>query len=120
LHWETAVAGSPGDPILVQGPVTEGLPTNLLRQQPHQVLQSPGRVPQAAGNHPTKHPHFYQPHYWSKYHRPIQPSPAVLPAADAAERWKSPYSYGYFGASGHRQWKQHHGYRDRYTEWRLQ
>ena len=49
----------------------------------------------------------------------IQPPPAMLPNANRSETWKTPYSYGYFGASGKRQWSLSHGYRDRYTQWEL-
>ena len=92
-------------------------PLNSLRTplQPHHVIRSPDRGP-AAANHKSKgvpHP----PHH--SFHRRVQPAPAMLPEANQREVWKTPYSYGYFGASGTRHWTKHHGYRDRYTEWRL-
>ncbi len=52
-------------------------------------------------------------------HHATQAPPAVIPDASHREVWKSPYSYGFFGASGSRQWTRHYGYRDRGKEWRL-
>jgi hypothetical protein len=99
-----------------------GLPPNALRDlaslAPHRVILAPNRQP-TAEKQAIKHPRFHHPHYWSQYHRPVQPAPAVLPEANQRETWKTPYSYGYFGASNKRHWTAHHGYRDRYTEWRL-
>jgi len=52
-------------------------------------------------------------------HHATQAPPAVIPDASHREVWKSPYSYGFFGARGSRQWTRHYGYRDRGKEWRL-
>lgn len=49
---------------------------------------------------------------------PVQPRTASIPGGRERPVWKQPYSYGYFGASGNRRWETHHGYRDRYTEYR--
>lgn len=49
---------------------------------------------------------------------PMQPRQARIPDARERPTWKQPYSYGYFGSSGNRHWGTHHGYRDRYTEYR--
>lgn len=49
----------------------------------------------------------------------FRPGPADLPAAQRRSVWKTPYSYGYFGAKSKRHWTSHHGYRDRYTQWSL-
>lgn len=99
------------------------LPINGLRGQPthaHQVIRAPSNQPpgqqQASGKISKKH--LVHPPY-SSHRRRIQPAPATLPGGKQRESWKSPYSYGYFGASGTRHWSLHHGYRDRYTEWRL-
>jgi len=54
-----------------------------------------------------------------KHHRPMQPPVAMLPESNRRPTWKTPYSYGHFGASGKRHWSLHNGYRDRVTEWRL-
>jgi hypothetical protein len=93
-------------------------PVNQLRSsgplQPHQVIRSPFRTD--GGAH-QKAERQHPPHS-SLLRR--TPKPAVLPEADQRETWKTPYSYGYFGASGTRHWNMHHGYRDRYVEWRLQ
>jgi hypothetical protein len=51
-------------------------------------------------------------------HGPVQPRQATIPDARERAAWKQPYSYGYFGASSSRHWGTHHGYRDRYTEYR--
>jgi hypothetical protein len=51
--------------------------------------------------------------------RPGPPPPAMMRQANSRNTWKTPYSYGYFGASSTRQWSLHYGYRDRSTEWRL-
>jgi hypothetical protein len=92
-------------------------PLNSLRTplQPHHVIRPPASRP-AGANHQSKavpRP----PHH--SFRRRVQPAPAMLPEANQRETWKTPYSYGYFGASGSRHWTMHHGYRDRYTEWRL-
>jgi hypothetical protein len=50
---------------------------------------------------------------------PVQPRTASIPGGRERPVWKQPYSYGYFGASGKRRWETHHGYRDRYTEYRF-
>lgn len=101
------------DTVGYQGPV----PLNALRSplQPHHVIRAPGRRP--ATTHPRVAGERHPPHH--SFHRRIQPPSAMLPEANLRATWKSPYSYGYFGASGTRHWSMHHGYRDRYTEWRL-
>ncbi|MCM2375273.1 hypothetical protein [Aporhodopirellula aestuarii] len=43
----------------------------------------------------------------------------TIPGATVAPTWKTPYSYGYFGSEGKRQWTRQHGYRDRYLQWTL-
>jgi len=107
--------------------VESELPLNALRQptHSHHILRSPEKtLPQknASGKHATTEHHFSKrlvhPPY-SPYRRRMQPDPPTLPGGNQRETWKTPYSYGYFGASGTRHWSLHHGYRDRYTEWRL-
>ncbi|KAA1258832.1 hypothetical protein LF1_13560 [Rubripirellula obstinata] len=49
---------------------------------------------------------------------PMQPRQANIPGGRERPTWKQPYSYGYFGSSSNRHWGTHHGYRDRYTEYR--
>jgi len=62
-------------------------------------------------------------HFRSKHHPPItqregpRDQRAVIPNTMQMPVWKTPYSYGYFGTSGKKYWYQHHGYRDRRTEW---
>ncbi len=98
-------------------------PWNGLRGDPshaHQILRAP--MSQVPSGHSAKvKPHakkLIHPPY-SPHRRRMQPEPATLPGANQQEIWKTPYSYGYFGASGTRHWSLHYGYRDRYTEWRL-
>ncbi|MGB7326844.1 MAG: hypothetical protein WBD31_18350 [Rubripirellula sp.] len=54
-----------------------------------------------------------------RLHHHIQAPTATIPNAVRRESWKTPYSYGYFGASGTRSWSRHTSYRDNKTEWRL-
>ncbi len=91
----------------------------------HQVIRAPGPKPlpnshgsmssNGEGERPPNHP--LHPNY--RLHHQVQPVAATIPEARQTEIWKTPYSYGYFGASGTRQWSLHNGYRDKYTEWRL-
>ncbi|MFK8111872.1 MAG: hypothetical protein AB8B91_06705 [Rubripirellula sp.] len=87
--------------------------------QPHHILQAPGQRKSKKTDPHTAHGkrQVHPPH--SSYHRRFQSQPAVLPVASQRENWKTPYSYGYFGASSSRHWSLHHGYRDRQVEWRL-
>lgn len=110
------------------GFVESELPLNALRERTHShhILRSPEKtLPQkknTSGKHATTEYHsskrLVHPPF-SPYRRRMQPDPPTLPGANQRETWKTPYSYGYFGASGTRHWSLHHGYRDRYTEWRL-
>ncbi|QDV65029.1 hypothetical protein Pan14r_27320 [Crateriforma conspicua] len=47
-----------------------------------------------------------------------KPGPAI-PSAATRPAWKTPYSYGYFGARGSRHWSRQYGYRDGYSQWTL-
>jgi len=42
-----------------------------------------------------------------------------IPNANRVPMWKTPYSYGHFGASRNRQWTLHHGHQETYTQWSL-
>ncbi len=42
-----------------------------------------------------------------------------IPAAVRQPVWKTPYSYGYFGAGRKRQWTLHYGFPQTYTQWTL-
>lgn len=104
------------------GVAMEGDPMPLLHS--HQVIQAP-RIVQPGHSHPhadlrpdtMANPVHPLPHLIG--HHADQPTPAVIPDAIHREVWKSPFSYGYFGASGSRRWIRHYGYRDRDKEWRL-
>jgi hypothetical protein len=45
--------------------------------------------------------------------------PPAIPNANRVPVWKTPYSYGHFGAGRNRQWSLHHGYQQTYTQWSL-
>jgi hypothetical protein len=113
-QYTEAMEGSIGGADLV------ALPVNALRDsmplRPHQIIRAPNR--QARSVHRQSGPAQPDLPQWS-HHKPIQPSTALLPEANQREIWKTPYSYGYFGASGSRHWTRHYGYRDRYTQWHL-
>lgn len=105
-------------------PSFEPIPVELTKPplHPHHVIAAP--PPPGAEMERVRGPHhggpdkFHFPFHPS-HHAPLQASNAKLPRANLRKTWKTPYSYGYFGASGTRHWSLHHGYRDRYTEWRL-
>jgi hypothetical protein len=94
----------------------------------HQVIRSP-RI-EYQGSHQGSPVHSSSTHVRSNTN-PVHPlphlihqhttrtSPAVIPSASQREVWKTPFSYGYFGANGSRHWIRHYGYRDRDKEWRL-
>jgi hypothetical protein len=95
----------------------------------HQVIRSP-KQPQPADSRSVQGRRTIQEHAdeirdqhaqthpdHSSIRRRVQPEPAMIPGGREQETWKQPYSYGYFGASGQRNWSLQHGYRDRYTQW---
>ncbi len=53
-------------------------------------------------------------------HEHKQPAQATIPEATVEPRWKAPYAYGYFGASGTRGWTKSYGYRETYKRWTKQ
>ncbi len=53
-------------------------------------------------------------------HERRQPTPAIIPSATIEPRWKAPYAYGYFGASGTKSWTKSYGYRDTHKRWTQQ
>lgn len=103
-------------------PTAEALPVGVWQSAPpshaHRVIQPPARRPTSGKASHRQRSTSTRPPLLAK-HRAMQPDPALIPQARQREVWKTPFSYGYFGASGTRQWSMHHGYRDRYTEWRL-
>ena len=81
--------------------------------QSHQIIDSPFRGTDRHGKIVTeghRHPPVLK-HHFARPHR------AVIPEANRQPVWKTPYSYGYFGASGSKHWHRHVGYRDRSIEW---
>ncbi|EMI19005.1 secreted protein [Rhodopirellula maiorica SM1] len=97
---------------LFGGAIGPGNPTPT-----HRVIRSPEfKMPKnkLGERYSETHP----PH--SSHHQRKVGTPAMIPQAKESARWKTPYSYGYFGATGKRSWSKHTGYRDRYTEWILQ
>ncbi len=102
-------------------------------QPPHLVLQPPrppksGQVDEAvvvdqsgaaiAHQEPVKtHPHeAVHDHF---LHADKSPRPVAIAGAARVPVWKTPYSYGHFGASRTRQWSLHHGHQQTYTQWTL-
>lgn len=79
---------------------------------PHLVLRPHAPVsatsPHAAGYYPS--------HAASHRENVAGPRPA-LPGATTLHLQKTPYSYGYFGASGRRHWSLHFGHQQSYTQW---
>lgn len=94
----------------------------------HRVLEAPHHH-HVAGRHGTGHPSsgehrmddrgepIHPPH--SELARQLESGPPTIPEARQRAIWKAPYSYGYFGAERNRHWSLHHGFREKYTEWRL-
>lgn len=89
----------------------------------HQILAAPNQLRPSDPHHlggqgiakrPPSHP--LHPNY--RLHHQVQAPPATIPGATRREAWKTPYSYGHFGASHTRSWSLHNGYRDAVTEWR--
>jgi hypothetical protein len=52
-------------------------------------------------------------------HGDKQERAAAIPNANRVGVWKTPYSYGHFGASRNRQWSLHRGHKESYTQWTL-
>jgi len=89
----------------------------------HSVIRSPngtmGPDEKGLGRQLTEqYTDTHPPH--TSHRRRILPAPATIPAAIEQPRWKTPYSYGYFGAKPKPSWTKHHGYRDNYTQWTRQ
>jgi len=107
-----------GLPAQAQPPMSRPAPPPAV----HRVIQAPAAPIHApgvpAGSNASHRPPHRPPHT-RLWHGRIEAVPATVPQAQQKAAWKSPYSYGYFGASGKRHWSKHHGYRQRYTEWRL-
>lgn len=55
-----------------------------------------------------------------RLHEHKQPAQAKIPQATVEPQWKTPYAYGYFGASGTKHWIKSSGYRDTYKRWTKQ
>lgn len=101
----------------------------------HRVLEQPGRVNSDRGSFQRNLPGRVTPFGESQgglghekvLPRPpqssllqrLQPQPATIPDAEQQPVWKTPYAYGYFGASGKRHWTRHHGYRENDKRWTL-
>jgi len=108
-----------------------------LAAPPHLVLEPPklrrngdagsfrGEVVTESGQYPTTETSSHQgvlPHEKVAEHflHADKTARAVaIPGATRAPVWKTPYSYGHFGASRNRQWAKHHGFNNDYTQWTL-
>ncbi len=97
---------------LFGGAVGPGNPTPT-----HRVIRSP-EFSLPKNKLYERYSETHPPH--SSHHQRKVGTPAMIPQAKESASWKTPYSYGYFGASSKRSWSKHTGYRDRYTEWILQ
>lgn len=84
------------------------------RQQPGGAQAARGSGAAGSGAAASTHPLARL-----KHHGQVQAPVPLMPQSNVTPTWKSPYSYGHFGASGTRHWSVHHGYRDRMIEWRL-
>ncbi|MEM9589624.1 MAG: hypothetical protein AAGA03_20240 [Planctomycetota bacterium] len=127
-----SVAGQPnaGPPIDAESTALEGAtttdgPSESVRQlapltirpwapSPHNVLRPPEPLPNPRA--PKPHPTWEQLH---RVKRSVGATPPRIPQARERGTWKTPYSYGYFGAGSKRHWSVHHGYQDNATTWRL-
>lgn len=111
-------------------------PTDLsMMNPPHLVLEAPrptkpkhGHVEETvvydesgvATHEPTK-PSFHE-HVDEKVskhvlHADKMSRPPAIPDANRIPVWKTPYSYGHFGATRNRQWSFHNGYQQTYSQW---
>lgn len=52
-------------------------------------------------------------------HADKMPRPVGIPGATRLPVWKTPYSYGHFGASRTRQWSLHRGHQQSFMQWTL-
>ncbi|TWU39923.1 hypothetical protein Q31b_32390 [Novipirellula aureliae] len=91
----------------------QAVPVHPVIRSPNTLI-NPGKkdlgrqlVEQYAETHPPR----------TSIRRRKLPAPATIPEAIEQPRWKTPYSYGYFGANPKPIWTKHHGYRDNYTQW---
>lgn len=106
-------------------------------QPPHRIIQPPASLVQQAAppsiafhspphlpgdsvhvsgdsvHVPAAHDTNRRGHWWQK------PEPATVPGAIVEPVWRTPYSYGYFGAARHRHWQRHFGLKQSFTQWTL-
>lgn len=78
-----------------------------LSETPH--VRADGRHGAAAARYEANR----RGHGWQK------PAPATIPGAVVESVWRTPYSYGYFGAGRHRHWQRHYGLQQAFTQWTL-
>ncbi|TWU26948.1 hypothetical protein Pla52o_08040 [Novipirellula galeiformis] len=122
LHQRpTNVSEHPGDPASQNvGLLSDLFGGTLGPEDPtptHRVIRSP-ELSLPKNKLSARYAETHPPHA-SHQQRNIG-TPALIPNAKESSSWKTPYSYGYFGASGKRSWSKHTGYRDRYTQWTLE
>lgn len=105
-----------GGTVVIPGQVYEsgGMPSGHSGSQWH------GNAPDhyVAGPLQSDLRESYHPPHFDMRRRFMPPQATILEARQSPS-WKTPYSYGYFGASGKRHWSLHHGSRDRATTWNL-
>ena len=104
-------SSEPGESVVHELP-DHGL-QSVMPTIPYDVIESPFRQPYREETL----------HFRSDRHPPIthregpRTERAVVSGASQMPVWKTPFSYGYFGARGTKHWHWHHGYRDRRSEW---
>ena len=97
--------------------VVDGVPTSAGGRPVDPRWNGHGTDHRATETHPPPRPVMSA--VRSMHHRVVPGHPS-LPGAGVDPVWKTPYSYGYFGAKSRRHWSVHHGYRDRSTQWRYE
>jgi len=99
MHGHTGMNGhvQSGEPVMVDefGNVIQNHQPREKGTYPHEVV----------------HDHFL--------HADKMTPPPAIPQASRVPVWKTPYSYGHFGASRTRQWSFHRGHQEGYTQWTL-
>lgn len=93
--------------------VPKSVPHAMVPLTPYEVIESPHRQTERS----SKIEAHAKQHVPSLRHHLPQESRAVVHDVSRIPVWKTPYSYGYFGAKDSKHWHRHHGYRDRSLEW---
>jgi hypothetical protein len=79
---------------------------------PYEVSPQASQAPAASSSHHDKLKNQF-------LHADKREQPVAIPNANRVPVWKTPYSYGHFGASRNRQWSLHRGHQESYLQWTL-